>query len=224
MRISAVIPVFNGEGHLREAIDSVLSQSRAPDEIIIVDDGSVDSTPEIIASYAPAIRCYRQENRGAPAARNRSLEVATGDAIAFLDSDNRWTPGRLKYLETELQSMPEVDIVVGLVEMRDQRGNGFDESERKSLSTAHRLNQMDSMLIRKHVFKKIGPFDERNRYSDDMEWYMRAREENIQFHMLPITTVVYRLHAENLSRNTDDSRHSLLGVMQRSIDRRRKRT
>lgn len=224
MKISAVIPVYNGAIYLREAIDSILSQSRPANEVVILDDGSTDETPEIIASYGGTIRYHRQENCGAPAARNTALRVVTGEAIAFLDADNFWTPGRLEYLEEELQSRPEVDVVVGLVEMRDQRGRHFDKQQRKSLSTAHRLNQIDSMLLRKCIFDKIGPFDEQNRYSDDIEWYMRALEEGVQFHMLPRATVVYRLHAENMSRNTRESQHSLLSVMQRSIHRRRNRT
>lgn len=221
MKISAVIPVYNGARHLQEAIESVLSQDRQPDEIIAIDDGSTDNTPEIIASFGDALRAHRQENRGPSAARNAGLRIASGDAIAFLDHDNLWPKGRLSEMETSLESQPAAEILAGLVEMQDQRDGADASGAQRSLATAHRLNQIDSLLIRRSVFDKTGLFDEALRHGEDIAWYLKAREQNMQFYLLSSVTVIYRLHASNTSHDREDSRDSLLKVMQQSLSRRR---
>ena len=93
--ISVVIPVFNGEQWLREAIDSALNQTYPPLEIIVVDDGSADGSPEIASSYPPPVRVVRQENAGAAVTRNRGVEGSRGRLIAFLDADDWWEPTKL---------------------------------------------------------------------------------------------------------------------------------
>lgn len=94
-RVSVVIPAFNVESCIAEAIDSVRGQRRPPDEIIVVDDGSTDGTAAVVAGYAPAVRYIPQNNAGPSAARNRGIEEAGGEWIAFLDSDDVWLPDKL---------------------------------------------------------------------------------------------------------------------------------
>ncbi|MDR5708499.1 MAG: glycosyltransferase family 2 protein, partial [Armatimonadota bacterium] len=98
--VSLVIPAHNAEAYLREALDSVFAQTRPPDEVIVVDDGSLDRTPEIAASYGDRVRLVRQPNRGEAAARNTGVRVAQGELIAFLDADDAWLPG---YLTSQLR-------------------------------------------------------------------------------------------------------------------------
>ena len=95
-RISVVIPTFNQSGYLAEALDSVLTQTFADYEIIVVDDGSTDGTASLLRTYGDRIRVISQDNRGAGAARNRGLETACGRYIAFLDHDDIWHPDKLK--------------------------------------------------------------------------------------------------------------------------------
>lgn len=96
-RISVVIPVFNGERFLAEAIRSALSQTLPPYEILVIDDGSTDGSAEIAESFGPPVRVLRQENRGEAAARNFGIEAASGDWIAFLDCDDVWQPEKLAF-------------------------------------------------------------------------------------------------------------------------------
>jgi len=95
LRISVVIPVFNGERFLGEAIRSALSQTLPPHEVLVIDDGSTDGSAGLAESFGPPVRVIRQENRGEAAARNHGIEAAEGDWIAFLDSDDVWKPEKL---------------------------------------------------------------------------------------------------------------------------------
>src|SRR5690242_12522755 len=88
LSVSVIIPTFNRAALVTQAIDSALSQTHAPDEIVVVDDGSTDATPELLAQYGPTIRVVRQENRGRSAARNAGIQNSRGDLILFLDSDD----------------------------------------------------------------------------------------------------------------------------------------
>lgn len=94
--ISVVIPAYNAARFLRSAIDSALSQTAPPEEVIVVDDGSIDETFEIAASYGAQVRAIRQPNRGEGGARNRGIEEARSDWIAFLDADDVWCPQKLQ--------------------------------------------------------------------------------------------------------------------------------
>ena len=85
--ISCIVPVYNGARFLAEALESILAQSLPPDEIIVVDDGSTDDTPAVVAAYG-TVDYVRQENRGPAAARNRGVTLARGDFLSFLDADD----------------------------------------------------------------------------------------------------------------------------------------
>lgn len=98
-RIACVIPAFQRESTLGRAISSALDQTRVPDEIVVVDDGSTDRTAEVARSFGAAVRHVRQDNAGGAAARNRGVLQATADWIAFLDSDDWWTPSHLAAIE-----------------------------------------------------------------------------------------------------------------------------
>ena len=92
MTISVLIPAYNCQATIRETLDSVLAQTRQPDEILVMDDGSTDQTPAILEFYKPRVQVLRQENQGVAAARNSLLERAQGDLLAWLDSDDVWHP------------------------------------------------------------------------------------------------------------------------------------
>ena len=99
MTISVVIPAYNSAATIRATLDSVLAQTARPDEILVMDDGSTDSTASLLDAYKPHVTLFRQANKGLSGARNGLVEKACSDLVAFLDSDDLWHP---KYLETQL--------------------------------------------------------------------------------------------------------------------------
>jgi glycosyltransferase involved in cell wall biosynthesis len=110
--ISCIVPVFNGERYLGEAIDSILAQTYRPVEIIVVDDGSTDGTAAVAARYGDRIRYVRQNNGGAPTARNLGLSVAMGEFVAFLDSDDLWHPEKLQRQMACFEARADLDLCV----------------------------------------------------------------------------------------------------------------
>ena len=108
--VACIIPVFNGERFLKDALSSVLAQTRRLDEIWVVDDGSTDSTPRIAAQYRNDVRVIRTENSGVAAARNRGVEMCGTAYAAFLDADDRWHPEKTEMFlaEAERQGGPDL--------------------------------------------------------------------------------------------------------------------
>ena len=107
MKVSALIPTYNRRAYVMRAIESVLSQSVPADEVIVVDDGSNDDTVEQVEGrFGSKVRVVRQENRGVSGARLRAIKEARGEWIAFLDSDDEWSPGRQAYLLEALKKLP----------------------------------------------------------------------------------------------------------------------
>jgi cellulose synthase/poly-beta-1,6-N-acetylglucosamine synthase-like glycosyltransferase len=106
--VSLVIPAYNVEAYIGRAIDSVLAQSRRPEEIIVVDDGSTDGTAGVVQGYGSDVRYIYQEKAGASVARNRGIEEASNEWIAFLDADDEWLPEKLKVQMALMERNPDL--------------------------------------------------------------------------------------------------------------------
>lgn len=121
-RFSVVIPAFNAASTLSRAIDSVLEQSYPAHEVIVVDDGSGDETPDVLARYVGRAHYVRQANAGPSAARNRGVAAASGDWIAFLDADDWYYPSRLQSHAEMIAAHPGLDFLVAGFDYRDPQG------------------------------------------------------------------------------------------------------
>jgi glycosyltransferase involved in cell wall biosynthesis len=110
--VSCIVPVYNGERYLAEALESILGQTYRSLEVIVVDDGSTDGTAAVLATYRQRITCLHQTNAGHAAARNRGLAVARGEFVAFLDADDLWHPEKLARQMARFQARPELDASV----------------------------------------------------------------------------------------------------------------
>ena len=212
--VSVVIPVFNGERFLRDAVQSVLDQQYAPLEIIIVDDGSTDSTATVARSLPETVRYLHQNNQGPAAARNRGIEQARGGLITFADADDLWPPGKLQLQLPYLINDARIEIVMGRVQLLSE--TGLAES-------AFSVN-LGCTVIRKSVFDRVGLFDETMRYSEDVDWFMRARESGAAIVTLDAVTLLYRQHEQNMTRGKSTSELNVLKALKRSLDRRREQT
>ena len=111
LRVSVLIPTYNRAEFLSEAIESLLTQTRVPDEIIVVDDGSTDDTERVLAQYAGRIQVLRQANQGNAAARNAAFRASSGDLIAFLDLDDTLAPTSIQCRADFLESHPHLNMV-----------------------------------------------------------------------------------------------------------------
>ncbi len=221
--VSVIVPAYNAAHFLPQAIASIERQHYHPLEIIVIDDGSTDNTAEVVR-HLPSVSHYlQQENRGPSAARNLGLKHAQGEFIAFLDADDEWPAGKLDLQLGRLRAEPHLDVVLGRIQYISLPGaQDLDlpfETADRTLTHVH----LGSGVYRKPVFDRIGLFEESLRYSEDVDWFMRAREEDISMVILGEVTLLYQLHAGNMTRQMSAERSSLGIVMRRSLERRRSR-
>jgi glycosyltransferase involved in cell wall biosynthesis len=125
LSISVIIPTYNRAALVQRAITSLIKQTRLPDEIIIIDDGSTDETPDILAQYSAPVRTIRQPNAGRSAARNTGLQIATGDLIALLDSDDFLPPESIARRAAVFERDPALGVVYTDVHLVDPHGHAL---------------------------------------------------------------------------------------------------
>lgn len=222
--VSVIIPVFNGERFLREAVHSVLDQGDSSVEIIVVDDGSTDGTATVAGSFAETVRYLQQANQGPAAARNRGIENARGSLLAFADADDLWPANKLELQLSYLLRDSKIDIVLGRIQQvrLSETVDGQTIAE-EFAEPAFSVN-LGSAIIRKSVFERVGLFDETMRYSEDVDWFMRAREAGAEIKTIDAVTLLYRQHEQNMTRGKSTSELNVLKALKRSLDRRRERT
>ena len=219
--ISVIIPIYNAEKYIGEAVESIRLQNFAPLETIIIDDGSTDGSAAIIKNIDLDYHFMSQPNAGPAAARNRGLECAEGEYIAFLDADDLWPENKLKIQAAYLLENPEVEVVTG----RSQYFGDFSERDKKlpldEQQTAVGFN-LGSGLFRRSAFERVGRFDVDLRYSEDYDWLMRAREDDLKIHVLEAITLLRRIHQESMTHAADVMNYQLPLMIKKSLDRRRR--
>jgi glycosyltransferase involved in cell wall biosynthesis len=222
--VSVVIPVFNGELYLRAALDSVAAQDYRPLEVIVVDDGSTDATPDIVKDFSALsdLSCHfvYQPNQGPGAARNRGLQMATGDWVAFLDADDVWMPQKTSCQLKVFAAHHDAGIIWG--ESRLFWGATPDDAINEGMiEPARPMYLLQSMLFRRPVLAQVGPFDPALRLGEDVDWLLRAVEQGVLTIIHPDPVVYYRRHETNLTRDHNARRRAFHVVLQRSLGRRR---
>ena len=179
--VSVIIPTFNRAGLIRDAIASVLKQSYSNLEVIVVDDGSTDSTADVVTSFLDERLVFlRQENRGRSAARNRAIAQARGRYIAFLDSDDMYLEGKLEKQIDYMDSHPEVGMTYTSAMCIDENGDSLPRKYEATVSgmihaaIAFYLPvtiTLPTVMVRREVFNAVGGFDEAmDRFEDTDMW------------------------------------------------------
>jgi glycosyltransferase involved in cell wall biosynthesis len=221
--ISIVIPVYNAAAFLGETLASVFAQDYRPIEVIAVDDGSTDDSLKIAQSWRPALRTLHQANAGPAAARNRGIEAARGTYIAFIDADDLWPEGKLRRQLDVLQARPDLDFVVGRVELNYMASVGENPLLFRDPGQTVGLFLFGAGLFRRSLFDHAGPLSEDLRNTEDIDWFMRAREAGASWLLGEEVGLIYRRHGANLTGHLPLEKTEIFRVLARSAARRRLR-
>jgi len=220
--VSVVIPVYNAERYVGEAIDSVLTQAHADIEVIAVNDGSTDGTETVLRGYEPRIRSMWQENAGVSAALNRGLEVAGGEFLGFCAADDLWTPDKLQRQLDALAANDQLDMVFGNVEQFISPDvDSSDSSKWVCPPEPMRGYHTGTMLIRRSAFSRVGGFEEKWKFGEFLDWFARAEELNLRHAMLSEVVYRRRIHGANMTIRERESQRDYLHILKASLDRKR---
>lgn len=220
-RVSVQVPVRDAEAYIGEALDSVLAQVGPHDEVIVIDDGSTDATPGILADYGDRIRVLRQGPLGLSAARNRGLEASVGELLAFLDSDDRWRPGALDTLVRELAEHPEAVAVLGRTdEFLDPGVKDAAAAGLRAPVVGRRGFFLGAMVARRAVFDAVC-FDETQPLAITTDWLGRARDAGIVIDEVDVVTLDRRIRPGSMTTDADAYQKALLSSLRSGLQRRR---
>lgn len=218
-KVSVIIPAFNQARYLRAAIDSVRRQTYRDVELVVVDDGSTDETPDVLREYAgtPGVRTLRQQNAGVGAARNAGFAASTGSLVTFLDADDYFHPDRIAHQVGHFWSRPEIgfgycdiirvganDEVADSYEVQGARlvldGDIFDSLLMGGYFPPH------TVIVRREIFEQSGGFDPALGGHADLDLWLRLSGAGVRADFLPEKLAYYRVHDGSMSR---DRRHML---------------
>jgi len=220
--VSVVIPAHNSRKYIAPALDSILVQRHRPLEILVVDDGSTDSTAQIVREYGPQVRLIEQDQRGHPAARNTGIRAAVGEFVAFLDHDDLWSPDKLERQLASFERNPSLDLVFGHIQNFFTPEMPLEERKRFAVPLQPLPGLLQgAMLARRRSFDRVGLFAEERGMGDFLDWYGRAMLAQLNIQMLPDTVVHRRIHATNYQRTHKHQRREYLSAVKDLLDRRR---
>ncbi len=233
--VSVIIPVFNAAPYLRESLDSVLSQDYPDIEVVVVDDGSSDDSLAILRSYGARIRLLQQQRRGPGAARNRAVQEARGEYLAFHDADDVWLPGKLPTQMRFMLDHPEHRIVFGQFAFWEaDADNRFPDPARfvaqpdswqvkQNLSGTIYVDElaesciaMITPIIHREVFTAVGGFDESLLAGSDYDFWLKATYR-FSAHKMPNCFAAYRIHSKGVT-GTPKTTNFPFVVLKRAID------
>jgi glycosyltransferase involved in cell wall biosynthesis len=216
--VSCVIPVFNGERYLAAAIGSALAQTHRAVEIIVVDDGSTDATRSVAETFGASITYVHQNNAGPSSARNRGIQRASGDFVAFLDADDLWRPDKIEIQLGRFDGQSALAISSGYMcnfvspdAQIELAGGGVPEP-----------NLGSSFMAPRSLFAEIGMLDPALRHRDLHEFVLRASDAGRVVEALLDVLVDRRIHDANMSHNRNaEGELELLAIARARIARRR---
>lgn len=206
MNVSVVIPTFNRVGLLTRALDSVIAQSLPAAEIIVVDDGSTDTTADVLAQSYPQVAVYTQDNKGVSAARNVGIQHAQSEWIALLDSDDEWLPHKLRRQREALELSGLLVSHTQEIWIRNGvRVNQMKKHHKTGGSIFEQCLPMcamspSSIIIHRSVFDTVGVFDESLPACEDYDLWLRIAAQFDVDYLQEACINKYGGHADQLSR------------------------
>lgn len=198
--ISCIIPVYNGERFLGEALESVLAQTYQPLEVIVVDDGSTDETARIARHYGDRVRYVWQPNAGETSARNLGITVAQGEYIAFLDADDVWHSEKLEQQTARFQEQPHLDLCF----TQFQHFWMAELAEEEKRYQGHPLSKplvaysIGTLLVRRQSFDTFGMFtDDGQKGPVNLVWFLGVAKQGGRIEVISTVLMYRRLHGNN---------------------------
>lgn len=220
--VSVVMPAYNAEAYIREALTSVLRQGCAPLEIIVVDDGSTDSTVERASTLDARVTVLQQPHRGIYFAINHGIRAARGEWLAFNDSDDVWSKDSLAHRFAAFRSADPPDMVFGHVQ------NFFSPETDSAFRTNIVCPPMPlpgvnyyTLLVRRADFLRVGFYDERWLVGNFMEWLGRPEAARLQQVTVPQVVLERRLHPNNTGLSRPETRQDYARVLKTLLARKR---
>jgi glycosyltransferase involved in cell wall biosynthesis len=224
--ISVVIPVYNGEKTIRETIESVLNQTFRDFELIVINDGSQDSTLEIVSSIQdPRLQVFSYPNAGLSASRNRGISHAVGEYISFIDADDLWTPDKLEAQFKALQANPQAAVAYSWTNYIDEssqflRRGGYltaNGDVYAQLLVVNFIENGSNPLIRRQALIDVGGFDELLPAAEDWDIFLRLAAR-YSFVAVPYPQILYRLSANSMSANVIRQEAACVKVLERAYN------
>jgi glycosyltransferase involved in cell wall biosynthesis len=206
-QVSVIIPAYNGDRYITQAVESVISQTYKNWEIIVVDDGSTDDTRQALQPYFDRIRYFYQENQGVAAARNRGIQESRGELIAFLDQDDFFLSDKLAGQVALFDAQPSLGIVNSGWRIVKEQGetvsdiNCWEYFPTLNLKTwiVQMLVLPSAMMFSRKWLENVGGFNSEFDSVDDADLVLRLALLGCEAAWLPQVTVCYRQHDKNVS-------------------------
>ena len=221
--LAVVMPVRNAAPFVAAAIGSVLAQVPPGADIVVVDGGSDDGSAAIAAGFA-GVRVLAQSGRGLAAARNQGIRTVQAEFVGFCDADDRWAGGALAARLAHLQRQPDCDAVIGHVISEALAGERITPQQSSRLGQPLPGFTPGALLARRHVFERVGPFDETLTIGADSDWFVRLEQSALRLEVLPVVVLHKGVRAASLSTDLETYRRELLRIGRGFLERRRSLT
>jgi glycosyltransferase involved in cell wall biosynthesis len=224
-KISVIIPVYNGAKTIRQTINSVLNQTLQDFEILVINDGSTDSTLEILADLIDSrIQVFSYANSGAPVSRNRGFSLASSEYIAFLDADDLWTPDKLQSQYQALKSNPEAAVAYSWTDHINESGELLQSGRHLTVNgdvypellIQNFLENGSNPLIRREAFAEVGGFDQSLLGGQDRDLYIRLATR-YHFVLVPVVQVFYRMSTNSISSQVIRQEKQCVAVIEKAF-------
>lgn len=222
--VSVIIPVYNGERFVAEALQSVFAQTFTAYEVLVIDDGSTDGSRALVQEAMqsqPQLRYLYQQNSGVALARNHGIRASHGELIAFLDQDDRWTAEALARQVAYHQQHLEVGYTLAqqicFLEPGCSPPKWF---QLQTFGQPHVGYLPGTLMVKRAIFDQIGLFDPAIPISSDADWFARANDAQIPTYTLPQVLLERRIHNENQSQQSKQIHKELFRLLHASIKRK----
>ena len=213
--VTVVIPAFNAERYITQALDSVLHQTCGMFECIVVDDGSKDQTRSVVERYGPLVRYEFQTNAGPATARNRGIELATAEFVAFLDADDVWNPEKVAVQMAHFNERPELVGCAAHVQ-------NFLSEETGTPAQGTVVTLGTTLIVRRSLFDAVGTLNPEYWHRDLHDLLVRAEDRGFKIAILPDVLAQRRIHSNNMSNHRSGADNLELIAITRARHARRR--